>query len=453
VARSLGRGLPLLTGALAFLLSGALGPAVSVAAVGSAPAPPPTGAGVDISYPQCVKTSHAELPANLPFAIIGLNGGVASNSNPCFLSEYNSALLLAGTTEQPHAAIYVNTGDPALAGLWWPSSDQTQSGTAVDNPDGPCVHLAGAACAYVYGYSMAEADYRRAHSVLKRVPSEWWLDVETSNTWQADVGANAADLTGMVDYFQSKGLSIGIYSTSYQWGIIAGSTEPASPLGGLASGLAGASMGGSPIDCELPPLTPNGRVAMIQYVTNLDNDYSCRRFNASAAVTPSIPIAIGTPLVATSGTWAPGDVSYSYQWNRNGVAIAGAVSSSYVPTAADSGCTVWVTITGTRPGYSTVAQTSNGVSVLGTLIPAPVAITGTPSVGQTLTASTVPWAPAQVSLSYRWYRGNTQISGATAATYELTTADVGQLVTVTVTGSEIGFAPFRESAVSARVAS
>jgi hypothetical protein len=167
------RVLLLLLGIAVFLVAGAAVPAAA-----SAPAPPPTGAGIDVSFPQCVKTSHVEFPASLPFAIIGLNGGVASNSNPCFLSEYNSALLLTGETQQAHASIYVNTGNPALAGLWWPSGDETQSGTPVDNPDGPCAHLAGSACAYVYGYSMAEADYRRAHKEVVRVPNDWWLDVE-----------------------------------------------------------------------------------------------------------------------------------------------------------------------------------------------------------------------------------------------------------------------------------
>jgi hypothetical protein len=438
------RVLLLLLGIAVFLVAGAAVPAAA-----SAPAPPPTGAGIDVSFPQCVKTSHVEFPASLPFAIIGLNGGVASNSNPCFLSEYNSALLLTGETQQAHASIYVNTGNPALAGLWWPSGDETQSGTPVDNPDGPCAHLAGSACAYVYGYSMAEADYRRAHKEVVRVPNDWWLDVETTNTWQADVGANAADLTGMVDYFQSKGLRVGLYSTSYQWGIIAGVTDPASHLAGLPSWLAGASIVGSPVDCELPPLTPNGRVAMIQYVTNLDNDYACRTFNAAARVSPSIPSAVGTELDAARGSWATGEVNYGY---RNGVPIAGANSRSYVTTSADSGCTVWVTITGMRPAYSTLAQTSNGVAVLGTLTPAPVAITGTASTGQTLTVSTGAWTPAPVTLSYRWYRGSTMIlSGDTATSYPVTSADVGQLITVTVTGTEAGFSTLHESAASARV--
>ena len=327
-------------------------------------APPPTGAGIDISYPQCVGTSHVDFPANTPFAIVGVNGGSANNSNPCFASEYNSAILLAGVTDQPHAAVYVNTGNPALAGVWWPTDDHTRSGSAVENPMGPCQGLAGAACAYVYGYSMALADYRRVRATLVQMPHLWWLDVETSNTWQTDVVANAASLSGMVDYFESRNLAVGIYSTPYQWNKIAGATDVASDLAGLPSWLAGVSYAGALDACQRNPLTPNGRVALIQHVMNLDNDFSCRQFPAAAAtVTPHGKSAVGTTLTGSAGTWAPGSVTYTYQWNRNGAPIAGAVSRTYLLAAADAGAVVTLTITGLESGYSAASRTSKGVLV------------------------------------------------------------------------------------------
>jgi hypothetical protein len=335
------------------------------AAVAPALSLPPTGAGIDISYPQCLRASHVDLPGNIPFAAIGVNGGVASNSNPCFSSEYNSAFLLGGTTDQPHASVYVNTGNPALAAAWWPSSDHTQAGTTVVNPSGSCENLAGAACAYVYGYSMAQADYRRVRTTLVRVPGLWWLDVETSNTWQPDVVANAASLSGMVDYFKSKHLDVGLYSTPYQWNKIAGATQAASDLAGLPSWLAGGSYVGAPADCERSPLTPNGRVAMIQYVMHLDNDYSCRRFEvATATISLRGQSVVGSQLTGVSGKWGPGDVSYSYQWNHDGSAIPGATSKTYVPTALDMGTIVTVTIAGLESGYSAASKTSSGVAVL-----------------------------------------------------------------------------------------
>jgi hypothetical protein len=337
---------------------------------------PPTGAGVDISFPQCLRSSHVDFPASIPFAVVGVNGGVASNSNPCFLSEYNSALLLSGATDQPHVSVYVNTGNPALAATWWPSSDHTQTGTTVVNPNGPCQNLPGAACAYIYGYSMAQADYRRVSDALSRVPGLWWLDVETSNTWQPDVVANAASLSGMVDYFRSQNLDVGLYSTPYQWNKIAGATAPTSDLAGLPSWLAGSSYFGASAACERSSLTPNGRVAMVQYVMHLDNDYSCRRFEATTAtISPADQSVVGSQLTAVSGKWGP-DVAYSYQWNRDGGAIPGATSSTYLPTPLDAGTQITVTITGLERGFSAASKTSGGVAILADLMPESVGQSG-----------------------------------------------------------------------------
>lgn len=368
------RGLLALASALALVAVGATVPVSTAAAVVPAVVPavslPPSGAGVDISFPQCMHASHVDLPTNVPFAVVGVNGGSANNSNPCFSSEYNSASLLSGRTDQPHVSVYVNTGNPALAGAWWPSSDHTQGGTAVVNPNGPCQNLAGAACAYVYGYSMAQADYRRVRAAVVRVPGLWWLDVETSNLWQPDVVANAASLSGMVDYFESRQLEVGIYSTSYQWNKIAGVTAATSNLAGLLSWLAGTTYFRAPAACERSALTPKGRVAMVQYVMHLDNDYSCRQFTTVAAtVAPADQSVVGSKLLAVSGEWATGEVAYSYQWNRDGVAIPGATARSYVPTTTDAGTQVTVTITGLASGYSAASKTSSGVAVLAALMP------------------------------------------------------------------------------------
>jgi len=345
---------------------------------------PPTGAGVDISFPQCDASSHVELPPNLPFAVVGINGGTASSANPCFASEYNSALLLGGATEQPHASVYVNTGNPALAAAWWPTGDATESGTPVTNPDGTCAHLAGAACAYVYGYSMAQADYRRARAEATLLPNLWWLDVETTNTWQSDTTANSASLSGMVDYLTRKDLSVGIYSTSFQWAKIAGTTPASSSLAGLRSWLAGASEPGAPVDCEGAPLTPGGWVAMVQYVTHLDNDVSCHLFYAAAAiVVPSTPSAVGTPLAAFGGAWGTDAATYTYQWSRNGVAIPGANALIYTSVAADIGSDVTVTITGMKSGFSTTSATSESVAVLAGTTLASHAQNGRPTDGRT----------------------------------------------------------------------
>lgn len=58
---------------------------------------------------------------------------------------------------------------------------------------------------------------------------------------------------------------------------------------------------------------------------------------------------VGQTLTAAVGTWTgtPGP-AYSYQWKVAGVAVSGAVASTYVPKTADIGKTVTVTVTGTN---------------------------------------------------------------------------------------------------------
>lgn len=89
------------------------------------------------------------------------------------------------------------------------------------------------------------------------------------------------------------------------------------------------------------------------------------------------------------------------------------------------------------PATSTSAATVS-ISNLPLTAPAP-AISGSPSVGQTLTASAGSWGPGSVSLGYQWNANGAPISGATGSTLALTPALVGESVTVTVTGSETNY--------------
>ena len=333
----------------------------------------PAGVGVDISFPQCDFDAY---PSRLPFMVVGVNGGKASTNNSCFTVEYNTALtrLDAPASEQPSTSVYLNTGNPALLAAWWPSSNETQIGVAtqdglvtipsvtVSNPNGSCTHTAGAACAYVYGYSMAHADYANVLNDKVALPTLWWLDVETTNTWQTDLAANEASLDGMVDYLHSVGRTVGIYSTSYQWNKIAGVTKSTSTLAGLQSWLAGSSPTGAAAACEGTPLTPGGRVSMVQYVSgNLDNDLSCHVFPSAVKITPSATQVVGVTLSATTG-WPAGG-TYAYQWRRNGAAIPHATASKYTVTSADAGKAITYTVTGKKLGYSTETVTSSAVTV------------------------------------------------------------------------------------------
>jgi len=78
-------------------------------------------------------------------------------------------------------------------------------------------------------------------------------------------------------------------------------------------------------------------------------------------------------------------------------------------------------------------------SATATLVPVAPAITGTAQVGSTLTVDPGSWTPAPVSLSFQWYRSGVPIPGATSLQYLLVAADLGNAISVTVTGSRTNF--------------
>jgi hypothetical protein len=111
----------------------------------------------------------------------------------------------------------------------------------------------------------------------------WWLDVEIGNTWKEPTSifntqSNTADLEGVTAYFKSMNIRVGLYSTAYQWGQIVGNSVSAdSNLVGLINWRpGGANIGIAKIACTAEPLTTNGKVVMMQFVSKiLDYNYSC----------------------------------------------------------------------------------------------------------------------------------------------------------------------------------
>ncbi|HEX2247545.1 MAG TPA: hypothetical protein VHH13_08345 [Arthrobacter sp.] len=229
--------------------------------------------GNDVSWPQCNKA----LPENPAFAIVGVTGGLANNTNPCLAEQlaWAEEETLTDATGQPDVALYVNTANAGHTGSWWPDSNE-YSGVVVDNPYGDCSGAEDAACAYMYGWAKAYDD-ANIRGISNPEDYLWWLDVETENSWSTDKVANAADLEGMTDYFESIGADVGIYSTNYQWGQIVGQVSADSSLAGLPSWLAGArTANGAKNNCSSPPLTPGGYVSVTQFVSRgFDYDYSC----------------------------------------------------------------------------------------------------------------------------------------------------------------------------------
>lgn len=145
---------------------------------------------------------------------------------------------------------------------------------------------------------------------------------------------------------------------------------------------------------------------------------------------------VGQVLTANPGTWTPTPTTFSYQWFRNGAAIAGATAATYTATATDLGATLTVQVSATPPGGTAASATSVGVVVTaGTITAGTPTITGTARVGAVLTVNQGTWSPAGVTLTRQWLRNGTAIAGATGTTYSVTSADLGARISVRVTGT------------------
>ena len=226
--------------------------------------------GNDISYPQC----GGAYPSGQAFGIVGLNDGLANNWNPCFSSELQWALGSSGKTSQAKASVYVNTADPGNSYNGQPIKDWPGSSIPSD-PYGPCDGSNTTACAWEYGYERAQADI---NAVAAPGTYPWWLDVETGNSWLSGsygLQMNVADLQGMEYAFSTIAVTAGIYTTSYQWGVITGGDT--SDFNGVPDWVPGArTQKGAQSNCSLTPFSgPASKITVTQWTGSYDYDLAC----------------------------------------------------------------------------------------------------------------------------------------------------------------------------------
>jgi hypothetical protein len=235
------------------------------------------------------------LPLGQAFVVVGVNGGRANTLNPCLGEELAWAVYrTTGASPEPNLSLYLNTGDPGNSYLGQPVPDWPDSGAT---PYGVCLptiaegHLHGpgqnsAACAWEFGYQRAAQDlfWLQTAAAQAGLPTRaraypWWLDVETSNTWQPATLLNLADLQGMVYSLRQAGANrLGVYAFPPQWEGITGGTPT------LASGslyplsdwiLGSGSLAAAQASCQQPAFT-GGRVEITQFPSGgFDGDYAC----------------------------------------------------------------------------------------------------------------------------------------------------------------------------------
>jgi hypothetical protein len=160
-----------------------------------------------------------------------------------------------------------------------------------------------------------------------------------------------------------------------------------------------------------------------------------------APVVPSITSQPASQSVATGQTAtfilaASGTSPLTYQWKKNGVAIAGSNSSSYTTpatTSSDNGAQFTAVVSNAAGS----ATSSAAVLTVSTAAVAP-AITAQPAsltvtVGQTATFSVA--ATGTAPLTYQWKKNSVAVSGANSTTYTTpatTSSDSGAQFTVVV---------------------
>lgn len=155
--------------------------------------------GVDVSYPNCT----AKLSV-VSFGVVGVTNGLVYGHNSCLSGESKNFGDLS---------LYANTGLNASKSSTY--YVQAQVGC---NGDVYCA-------AYNYGVNAAKdaISYANAQGVSS---AKWWLDVETSNTWNKDTLQNQKSLQGEYDTLTANGAAVvGVYSTTAQWNSITGSWQ------------------------------------------------------------------------------------------------------------------------------------------------------------------------------------------------------------------------------------
>ena len=246
---------------------------------------------------------------------------------------------------------------------------------------------------------------------------------ETASGWQQANFSTPVAITANKVYVASYGLTIGHFSANWSYFATGGYNN--APLHALQ--------------------TPNGvygtlgtRPLSTHQAANYWVDVV---FKAAPSATPSISSQPASKTVilgqtASFSVTATGTTPLSYQWQKNGLAISGATSSSYTTPATistDNGAQFAVVVSN-NIGKVTSSSATLTVNSAPSITAQPTGKTVTAGQSATFAVTATGGAP----LSYQWQKNGTAISGATSTSYTTpaeTTADNGAQFSVVVSNS------------------
>ena len=164
----------------------------------------------------------------------------------------------------------------------------------------------------------------------------------------------------------------------------------------------------------------------------------------NSTVAPSISVhptsqTVAAGLKATFSVTASGTAPLSYQWQRGGIAIAGATASTYTTaatTSSDNGAQFRAVVSNSKDSVTSNAAT---LTVNSTVAPSISVHPTSQTVAAGLKATFSVTASGTAPLSYQWQRGGIAIAGATASAYTTaatTSSDNGAQFRVVVSNSK-----------------
>jgi hypothetical protein len=379
----------------------------------------------------------ADLGLRLSVSVTGTKAGYS----PVTATSAQTAVVSQSTVTAGMVTIsgspYVTSTLTAQPGTWSPggvrlSYQWLRDGVAIPGETGQTYRIPLTDLGHTLGVSVTGARFGYLSATAVSAP--------TAAVQQPRVTAGTVTITGTPSVFSTLTAQPGTWSPanarlSYQWlrdgSPIAGANDQtytlaAADLGhSLSVSVTGARFGYVSATAVSAPTGPVQQARVV-----------------AGTVTVTGTATVGSRLTVRPGTWSPGNAALSYQWLRDGVAVAGATGTRYTVATADVGHTLAVSVTGTRAGYVSATATSAATAVVppAQVAAGNVSITGRAVQGSFLIAQTGGWSP-NVDLAYQWLRDGVVVTGARRWYYQVTSQDAGHVLTVVVTGTEPGYLP------------
>lgn len=144
---------------------------------------------------------------------MGVNRGRAFTTNPCLGRQWSAATkprsLYVNSGYFPPNLVLVGAGCHAAASRRLPSADTAHRD------------------AYAIGCAAAEHQLALAARAGALGATMWWIDVESSNSWdEDDIALNRNSLLGQIERLTATGATVGLYSSPRDWSLVTGGWQP-----------------------------------------------------------------------------------------------------------------------------------------------------------------------------------------------------------------------------------